>query len=383
MKNKTNLLIYSLLVTIGLFIYLTVHHYAIQLGQSGLGLCSVSSTINCDAAATSSYSELFKIPIAVLGLCFNLVMLIIVLFKKLSWSDESEAQNGAVKILFVISSAVSVALGLISIFKIQVVCPFCLATYVFSFINTYLVWSVFSPSTFNLGSILSYKPNWTAGATIIVLSWFISGMIQDNYGLNEIKKIAPEKVALWKNATPFEFSMTTGLIQNEAAQITLIEFADFKCSHCKVASQVLHNFMQGNPKVKFIYKPFPLDGTCNPAVELKGDGTRCKMAAWALCSEKISRKGWDVHKWYFDNQDSLIQVSDMKETNTEIAKSLNLNYDEIEKCSESVVTYDEIKQFSVEAKNAKVEGTPTIFLNGKKLEYGQFPEVLRSAVNSL
>ena len=36
-----------------------------------------------------------------------------------------------------------------------------------------------------------------------------------------------------------------------------------------------------------------------------------------------------------------------------------------------------------EAKEAKVEGTPTIFLNGKKLEYGHFPQVLRSAVETI
>lgn len=382
MKNKTNLLIYSLLVTIGLFIYLTIHHYAVQLGLNGPGLCSISSKINCDAAAVSSYAEFFKIPIAVIGLCFNLVMLVIVIFKKLSWSEESEAQNGALRILFLFSSTLSVILGLISLFKIQVICPFCLATYIFSFINTYLVWNVFQLSNYNLGSILTHKPNLTAGAAILVLSWFISGMIQDNYGLNEIKKIAPEKIALWKNAPVMTFS-NNGLTQNPNATNTIIEFADFKCPHCKVAATAIHHFMKGHTDIKFIFKPFPLDGTCNPTMEHKGDGTRCKMAAWALCAEKISQKGWDVHTWYFENQDSLQPLSDMKDTNIEIAKLFNLNYDDIEKCAESVVTYEEIKQLGLEAKNAKVEGTPTLFLNGKKLEYGQFPEVLRSAVNSL
>jgi protein-disulfide isomerase len=141
--------------------------------------------------------------------------------------------------------------------------------------------------------------------------------------------------------------------------------------------------MNGHADIKFIFKPFPLDGTCNPFVEHKGDGTRCKMAAWTLCAEKVSQKGWAVHTWYFDNQESLAQLSDMKNTNTELAALLGLNYDQIEQCSESVATYDEIKQSAAEAKNAKVEGTPSIYLNGKKLDYGQFPEVLRSAVNSL
>jgi protein-disulfide isomerase/uncharacterized membrane protein len=382
MKNKSNLLIISLLITIGLFVYLTVHHYAIQLGMNGPGLCNINASLNCDAAAVSSYSELFKVPIAVLGLCFNFVMLVVVLFKHLGWSDENEAQNGFIKILFVSASIISLVLGLISIFQINVICLFCLGTYIFTFINTYLVWSVFSPSNLGL-SVFTRQSHIYTGITILVLSWFVSGAIQDNYGLNELKKIAPEKVAIWQNSqNTYNFS-DTGLIQNPDAKITIVEFADFKCSHCKMASTSLHNFMQGHPEVKLIFKSYPLDGTCNSQISQSGDGTRCKMATWTLCAEQTAQKGWDVHKYYFDHQENLFSVSDMKETNMALAQSLNLNYDDVEKCSESVTTHEIIKKMVAEAKESQIQGTPTIFLNGKKLEYGHFPQVLKAAVETL
>ncbi len=382
MKNKTNLLLISLLVNVGMFAYLTVHHYAVQLGLNGPGLCNVSATLNCDAAAVSSYAEIFRIPIAVIGLCFNLVMLILVLFKKLNWTDESETQNGFVKILFAFASITSLILGLISVFQIHVICPFCLGTYVFTFLSTYLVWSVFSPSNFGLG-VFTRQGNIISGALILILSWFVSGAIQDNYGLNEMKKIVPEKIAIWQNSQNVYAFSDLGLVQNPNSKITLIEFADFKCSHCKMASQSLHNYMQGHSEVKFIFKSFPLDGTCNSLIPQAGDGTRCKMATWALCAEEKAKKGWDVHKYYFDNQEALFSVSDLKETNTQLAQKLNLIYDEIEKCSESVDSYETIKKMVAEAKDAKVEGTPTIFLNGKKLEYGHFPQVLKAAIETL
>lgn len=365
----------------GLFIYLTVHHYAVQLGFQGPGFCSINETLNCDAAASSSYSEIFKIPIAILGLCFNLVVLVIALFKKLGWSDESPTQNGLIKMLFLFSAAASVVLALISVAVIRVGCPFCMATYIFSFINLYLAWSVFSPSSFNLGQIIPEKGTWITGLSIIGLAWLMAGVIQDKYGLNEVKRLLPEKIAQWQNAPTYTFSPQLGIVQNPEASTIIVEFADFKCPHCRIASQSLHAFMQGRNDVQFIFKTFPLDGTCNPAIQFKGDGSRCKMAAWALCADKVFKKGWDVHQWYFDHQEELEAVSDLKETNMKIAQKFNLNYDEVEKCSESVTTFDDIKKMSEEGKAAQIAGTPTIFLNGKKADMR--PEYLSLGLKSL
>lgn len=385
MKNKTNLLIISLLITIGLFIYLTVHHYSVQLGTNGPGLCSISSTLNCDAAAGSSYSEVFGIPIAVLGLCFNLIMLIVILFRKLGWSDPTKTQNGFVLGLFLTSAAVSIILGLISTFKIQVICPFCLGTYIFAFINAYLAWQIFKPASFNIAKILSEKENLISGGAILLLAWFISGSIQDKYGLNDIRQSLAEKVSLWQMSPVYTFNDSLGLTKNPQAAISVVEFADFKCPHCKAAAQSFKSFMKDRTDTKLVFKPFPLDGTCNPQVQFKGDGSRCKMATWALCSEKVAQKGWDVAYWYFENQESLMSVTNLKETNAELAKKFNFNYEDVEKCSESVTTYDEIKKIASEAVAAQVEGTPAIYLNGKKVEIRSehLPIGLKAIINSI
>ena len=115
------------------------------------------------------------------------------------------------------------------------------------------------------------------------------------FELNEILKMVPEKVAQWRNSQSYNFDAEIGLAMNKSssAKATLVEFADFKCPHCKVASQTLDRFTTNNPQVHFIYKPFPLDGTCNTSSQIpKGDGSRCTLAAWTLCSEKLFKKGW-------------------------------------------------------------------------------------------
>lgn len=370
MKNKINFLLISLLICIGLFAYLTIHHFQVQLGTNGPSICAVNSTINCDSAAQSRYSEIFNIPIAILGLVFSLAMFVVALVKKTEWIPFSEPLNGFVKLLFIFAGATSIIMAFISFFKLQVICPFCLATYVFSLINIYLSLKIFNPSTYNLANLFSEKSNLTISVFMLILTWFISAFLQEQYGIGDIKKYAPEKISMWKNSPVYNFQSNLGLVKNPQAQNTIIEFADFKCPHCKEASENLHNFMANNTQVKFIYKAFPLDGTCNPHVPQKGDGSRCKMAAWALCAEQKNNKGWDVHSFYFEKQEELMFTSDLKETNQKLANQLGLNFDEIEKCSDSVETNELIKKMSDEGKAANVQGTPTFYVNSKKMEFG-------------
>ncbi|MBC7464727.1 MAG: hypothetical protein H7256_01940, partial [Bdellovibrio sp.] len=45
--------------------------------------------------------------------------------------------------------------------------------------------------------------------------------------------------------------------------------------------------------------------------------------------------------------------------------------------------YAQIKQMSAEGEAAGVEGTPTVYLNRKKLPYGNILEILKTAVNEV
>lgn len=180
-------------------------------------------------------------------------------------------------------------------------------------------------------------------------------------GVDDLK-IIPEKIALWQQMPLQTFDLELGLKKADlASSNTLIEFADFKCSHCKKAADTISNFAKTNPNIKIIFKPFPLDGNCNPHVSFKGDGSRCQMAGLALCAEKVAQHGWAIHDNFFKNQENLAQVADIKPYFIELAKTLNLNSDEIIKCSESAETYDILRKISDEAKLAKVEGTPLFF----------------------
>ncbi len=389
MTKKLNLLAVSLFITVLLFVYLTVHHFALKLGLSGSALCSISSKVNCDAAALSSYSEIFGIPIAILGGMFHFLLLGYVLFIKFDWIESNIDLQKTIRAMLISSAAVSLLMGLISTIVIQVFCPFCIGTYLFSFLNLYLGWNlvlVDHKQKWNLTHFLNASKSHLVFLLLVpVSSWIVSGMIYENYGLNELKKVVPEKIAQWKASPVYDFNPDIGLKNGSATnKIVIVEFADFKCPHCKAASKTLDTYLKTRSDIQFIFKPFPLDGNCNSSDQItKGDGTRCTMAAWVMCSEKIAQKGWLMHHWLFENQEEFSAITDLKSLLPQIEKEFQIKADQLTACADSSETYDLIKKSSEEGNKAQVSGTPTIYLNGQKLTYGHVLEVLKTAVNEL
>ena len=383
MTKKSNLLIISLLITIALFIYLTVHHFALKLGLGGNSLCEINSKINCDVAATSSFAELAGIPIAILGGMFHLVLLSFILSLRLDWVESTKYAQKTIRAMLLSSVAVSVVLGGVSLFVLKVVCPFCVGTYVFSFINLFLGWNVVQNlnGDFKFTNYFGeYKSHLITLLCVPALSWVVSGMIQNSYGLDQIKQQIPEKLSVWANSPAYSFDKNIGLSNGVAnPRITLVEFADFKCPHCKSASNAIDIFLKGKTDILFTYKPYPLDGNCNPAIQQKGDNSRCVLAAYALCAEKIAKKGWDMHHWIFEKQERLFNVTDAKTLLPEIQNDLGLDKSQMADCADSAEIYDVINKSTQEGTTAKVEGTPTVYMNGKKLPWGQFLEVLNAA----
>jgi len=388
-KKYTHLYTYlliSLFLSILVFSYLTYHHYSLVLGYSSGSLCQISSTINCDGAALSSYSEVLGIPVALLGLCFSIVMLGVVFALRKQWLELTPFIGTTLLITFAVAAFVSILLGGISLFVIKIACPFCFISYVLSFINLALAWMLFRPQL-KLFSLVDYNQHYgLLGALIFIpfISWFVSTSIQEKYGLDQIRKIVPEKILQWQQMPVQTFDTSLGLIKGDLnSKNVLIEFADFKCPHCKVASQTLSKFSSTPKDLKIVFKPFPLDGNCNPHVSHKGDSSRCQMASFTLCSEKINQKGWIVHDYFFAKQEELMTVADIKPDFQTFAEKNGLSFSQIIQCADSVETYDALKKMADEANKANVQGTPTIYLNNKKLDAGQFLDVLNAAYKSL
>lgn len=396
-KQNKKLLSLSLivsLVAIGVHVYLAKHFYGLKFGAlSDNSLCNISDVFNCDTASASSYASLFKIPIAIWGAVTNFALLVLVAVSRFNLSeDEARAQRYPLYLATFIA-LVSVIMGTISAGVLKAYCLFCMTNYALSFINLGLIWggtrAKISGHFFEDVTALFKTNRGSLGilASVPVLAYITHGMALDSYGMGEIEKIAKEKVAYWAVAPEQKFDLSQGLVSfkgNGEAKMTIVEFADFKCPHCKHAAPSIHTFIKSHPDVKLIFKPFPLDGVCNSAIT-GGDGTRCRLAYATFCAEEQNQKGWDMHNHIFDNQESYMGMASPDEELFKFAQTIGLSVDNFKQCLNSPEMQKKISTMAQEGVAAQIQGTPTVFVNGRLLSGGQLIPILEAtyqAINS-
>src|SRR5580658_6239258 len=104
--------------------YLTYEHYT---GSTSL-VCSDKGIINCLAVTTSSYSKVAGVPVAVLGLIFFAVMLVLQLPPL--WEREERHIRGARVAWSVVGLGTVIYLLYTELFRIDAICLWCTAVHV-------------------------------------------------------------------------------------------------------------------------------------------------------------------------------------------------------------------------------------------------------------
>jgi protein-disulfide isomerase/uncharacterized membrane protein len=380
------------LLTMATHLYLTNQHYDLKLGSAtGPAICNISATFNCDSVAASRYASVAGIPMALLGLISQIAFFILLLATRYEMSQSSTQIR---RLLFWFSGfvlVVSFVMGGISVVKLGTYCLFCMAAYVLSIFQMVGAWKIQTESpvaklTEDLGHLMA-NTRWVFIVLILVpaTSWLVNNMVLSSHGYDKINLIVSDSINEWQASSTNEFQMEKALSQGGGANpvMTIVEFADFLCPHCKMASTPLESFAQAHPDVKLVFKAFALDGVCNKSIPTKGNGVRCKLAAAVMCAEQQSQNGWKAHHWIFEKQDELHSVNDTKGTVQNLSKDLGLSAETLETCMNSDATQELLESMAQEGTAAKIQGTPTIFVNGKLLPRGQVLPVLEAVYQKL
>lgn len=137
------------------------------------------------------------------------------------------------------------------------------------------------------------------------------------------------------------------------APITIVEWADFECPACKLASPVLDEVVSQNKDVRLVFKNFPLDIHQN-----------AELAARAALSADAQGKFWEMHKLLFEANVPLIEA-----TLLQFAQDIGLDLEKFKSDLRSEAVADRVAQDRRHGEEVKLRATPTIFINGRAFEY--------------
>lgn len=393
METKSKKLIFaaffSTLTAIGLHIYLSFKFYSLKFGIDSSNACNINDRFNCDVASTSQFAELFGVPIAMLGALTNAALIILMLNWFLNSPESRKAfRFGYFLSLFIFS--VSLIMLAISVLFLSSYCPFCIGTYLLSAI-TFICIHLLTDKKMTLSSLIPSLATENRGTlylliAIPLLGFFINWNVNKGFSNERLQLFINDSLQSWNMKEVVNFDAERGLVKgSDSSKFVIVEFADYLCPHCKHANGPLKTFLSSYKDAKIIFKPYPLDGTCNmsPGLGGSGDGVRCRLAYASYCAEKLFKEGFKYHDFIFENQEFFHSVSNSDDVDKKICSVDESRCTALKECMGSEDTVNWVKMAAKEGEDAKISGTPTIFVNGKKLDGGQNFQVLKTLYKSM
>jgi len=155
-------------------------------------------------------------------------------------------------------------------------------------------------------------------------------------------------------------------IGTAGAPVVLVVFSDFQCPNCKQEEETLRqNLLTTFPnQVRLYFKDFPLE-QIHPWAKAAAIAGRCVF-------RQNPAKFWEYHDWIYSKQ-SDITVENLKDQVLAFANNAkDLDVLQLGRCMDTKATEAEVNASMAEARELKVDATPTIFLNGRRL-VGNYP----------
>lgn len=148
------------------------------------------------------------------------------------------------------------------------------------------------------------------------------------------------------------------------APIKVVEFADFMCGGCQMAAGALRAYFdqQGND-INLTFKNFPLEKTCNPGIGQSLHNGACELALGAICASELEMF-WPYHDRIFSRAWQVATRKDVIDNGV----AVGMNKAKLEACMASPAANSKLALQIKEAFEIQVGSTPTLVVNGKKLQ---------------
>lgn len=401
-KKQAALLFASLLGAL-FSVYSTILTVEIQKSNADIqSICSINALFDCNYVAASEAALLFGIPVAWWAFTYYLWIGSVVI-----WTFISSANQRPNMVMALIISMLAVVFTLYKayqmIFQLKVVCLACILMYLANGAITLLLISVLGLNFRRMlaraaatseqnrkeswqNSITAYLPGLFSIAVVFFTGY---SLIKVSFPTDIIAGSLPPKGASTHNGRASNpvadhFAQPRRTIElvsdapfwgNPEAQVTVVEFSDFQCPFCRIAASQLRDvFSEFEDHVKLYFIHYPLDRSINPYITMNGH-QYAGLAARAAIYAHDRGKFWEFHDELFQRQPNL---SD--ETIFSLAEKYGWDMDQFEMAVESTDINNRVKKHIECGQGVEIQGTPTIYINGRHVKQWQNPSVLRQII---
>ena len=332
---------------IGVCLYLT--HYYFQtiypVNLENTSICDINNFFNCNTTTHSPVSNIFGVPISLLGLCVGILSMA-------GFCFNSQKYERTLYTILSINAIGCLFLLIYSLIVLKTLCPLCTLYYVLSFLlliifHKKLASKAADVKIFFLMSLVFVStmiPSYIYVQSKESYNDKMKGPLMEQF--HQLPTLGhPEKESPYKISFP---------VSGEAP-LKIVKFSDFECPSCKALSLALNQVAQrykGQVDIQYFF--YPLSSLCNPDVETLYHQNACYASYLAYC---LPQKFRDIEHLIFANQSNL-----SREWVESIAKQ-----EGVLDCFESDETKAAVIEFTQLAKPFNVSSTPTILINGKKI----------------
>ena len=158
------------------------------------------------------------------------------------------------------------------------------------------------------------------------------------------------------------------------AKVTVVEYSDFQCPYCGHAWEIFEKevYPQYKDKVRFVFKQMPLT-QIHPWAEDAAVASACAL-------EQGNDQFWKMYDGLFGQQ-AQITKDNLPAKVEEIATAAGLDVPRLKECLAGRKTIDAVKADQTEAASVGVNGTPTFFINGRRVQNTQDASAFKQALD--
>lgn len=282
--------------------------------------------------------------------------------------------------LFLVSMGVGVGIMLLTYTFVRDLpfCSLCLIVHALNIILWLVLWLGVKPYRTNRrdqrrGSLFK----WSGMIFIMLILGGLFELMVIRAGATRKSPLNLEELfAAYLNSKTYEipFDSLSPRIGPVDAPVKLVVFSSFQCPACKLFSGTTHMLQQEfGDSLSIVFKHFPLSSSCNPVVIEDMQPQSCAGAAASIAAQQ-QQKFWEYHDELFRTD---LNFDDATLKDIAVKNGLDLAQWEKDRISNTVST--QIVQDSELAYRLGINGTPTVFINGKRVDNFQ-PNALKAII---